>query len=112
MQYITIKNLSGNALFSGTYKSFRHALETAIKQSINLTAADLRYQNLSIANLDGAFMPHADFTGSNLSGANLSECNLLNAIFIHADLTETCFTDSILDEAKSRPIRRTTQNLT
>jgi hypothetical protein len=42
----------------------------------NLSGADLRYANLSGANLSGANLRYANLNGANLSGANLSDADL------------------------------------
>lgn len=81
---------SSEILFQGQYECFKSCLEDAVRKKINLSAADLRNQNLNNANLDDAILPFADFTNANLSGANLSESTLTNAIFKNTTLYNCC----------------------
>lgn len=81
---------NGRILFQTQAKSFKQALEIGVKENINFTAACLRHQNLSNANLDDGLFRGADFSYSNLNGANLSECDLAASIFSHATLYH-CF---------------------
>lgn len=83
-------------LYEGHYSHVKNCLESAISQHIDLTGIDLRYQNLSFANLDGGYMPKADLTGANLMGTNLSEAYLPNSNFTQADLYNCCLCESDL----------------
>ena len=73
-------------LFSTEAKTFKSAINIAIKSGANLSEADLSkadlswadlsWADLSGANLSGADLSGADLSGANLSGANLSGANL------------------------------------
>lgn len=85
-----------NLLFSVRAPSFKHCLERAVSEGVDLTGADLKKQNLSNANLDDAQLAGASFKGCNLSGANLSEADLRGPDFRHTGLYNTCFNSSDL----------------
>ena len=53
----------------------------------DLSRANLRYANLSHANLSGANLSHANLSGANLRYANLSHANLSGANLSHANLS-------------------------
>ena len=81
---ITIKNIFENVLFEHTCENntLLKTLKEALKEDIdlkyvnlsgaNLSNADLRYANLSGANLRYANLRYANLSGADLSGANLS----------------------------------------
>ena len=97
MNYYTLKTYHTNqTLFSGQFHNFTECLEQAIKDNINLNHADLRSQNLSNANIDGALMNHAVFDGSNLTGANMSECTIKHSTFKNCSVYNTCLAYSNL----------------
>ncbi len=83
-------------IFEGQFYRFRHCLEQAVKEHVELQCADLTRRNLCNAMLDDAKLAHADFSGSNLTGANLSEAQLSGASFVNTDLYNTCFAGSDL----------------
>ena len=94
--YDIISRHSDTVLFSGRFRSFRHALECAVADNTDLTGADLRARNLSGVSLDDARLAQADFTGSNLTGANLSEAPLRGSSFVNTCLYNTCLAYSDL----------------
>lgn len=87
-------------LFEGVFPSFKDCVETAARQKVNLSRADLSYKNLTNAELDNACLTYANFTGSNLTGANLSETQLFAANFSYASLFNTCFANSDLQHCR------------
>lgn len=95
----TITNRHNQILFEGHFRSFSLALEAAIQDKVDLTAADLKHHNLQNITLDDAKLRRADFTGANLTGANMSEADLSHAYFTNADLYNTCFAYSDLSAA-------------
>lgn len=100
MPYITITNIkNGATLYEGDFASVKECIEDAVLNNASLAYADLRYKNLSHANLDDAMLEHADFTGSNLIGANLSEAALNHASFRNCSLESACLSFSSLNSA-------------
>ena len=105
---ITIKSIFENVLFEHTCENntLLKTLKEALKEDIdlkyvnlsganlgradlryaNLSGADLRYAELSSANLLGADLSSADLSGANLSGAKLRHVNLNGAKLRYADL--------------------------
>ncbi len=99
MEYFTLrKHNNGTILHKGEFEDFRHCLEDAVNRNIDLSYIDLKNQNLSNVNIDGAHMPYADFSSSNLSGANLSEATLHNSNFSDTSLYNCCMSYSNLHE--------------
>lgn len=94
--YQIISSKTKKILFAGSYASFIHCIEDAVKQRITMPYADLTNRNLSNASLDDAILPHADFTYTNLSGTNISEAYLKGAKFDGAALFNTCLAYSNL----------------
>ncbi|NBX66581.1 MAG: pentapeptide repeat-containing protein [Proteobacteria bacterium] len=97
MKNISIRNRTTNAvIFSGSFKSMRHAVETAVSQKISLSCADLRRARLDNATLDGGDFTNASLENASLTGANLSEADLSHANLRSTDLTTTCLCESRL----------------
>ncbi len=100
MQHFSLrKHTDNNILYEGKFETIRHCLEDAVNQNIPLSYVNLKNQNLSNANIDGAIMPYADLKGSNLTGANLSEATLHNCNFKNASLYNCCMSHSDLHES-------------
>ena len=83
---IAIKSMLGNVIFQSTKKTYKEAVEEAVKsnanlRNINLSYANLSYANLSYANLSGADLSDAKLSYANLSYANLRGAELQNAKF-------------------------------
>lgn len=89
MRLYQINTVHGDILYEGTFKSFKHCLETAVLENTKLYSADLRHQNLVNAELDDALLKDARFDGSNLMGANLSGAMLSFSNFDNAALQNT-----------------------
>ena len=69
---IQIKNrYNDSVIFEGDFVDIRQAVETAVKNKVNLCGADLGGTDLTGADLTGADMRVADLFGADLSGANL-----------------------------------------
>ena len=103
---ITIKSIFENVLFEHTCKNntLLKTLKEALKEDIdlkyvnlsradlsgaNLSSANLRYANLSNADLSGANLSNAYLSGANLSSANLSSANLRHVDLSGSDTTNT-----------------------
>ncbi|MGZ9097253.1 MAG: pentapeptide repeat-containing protein [Micavibrio sp.] len=100
MFFYTIKSsLVNEALYYGTFSSFRRCVEQAVADGISLRGASLRNTNLLNAELDGADFRQADLSGCNLAGANASECRMNGADFTGATLHGTILCESDLSHA-------------
>ena len=85
---IQIKNrYNDSVIFEGDFVDIRQAVETAVKNKVNLSGANLYRAFLSGANLSGANLRGADLSWANLRGANLSGADLGGANLRGADLT-------------------------
>ena len=79
---IQIKNrYNDSVIFEGEFENLRQAVETAVKNKVNLSEA-----TLGRANLRGVDQSGADLTGANLSRTNLSGADLGGANLRWADL--------------------------
>lgn len=97
MQDISIRHIrNGQILFNASCPDLRTCVETAIARGINLSYADLRYANLTNAQMDGAILDHADLGEANLTGANISEAQLKHTCFRNAQLQGVIFCESLL----------------
>jgi len=86
-----------NVLFACEAENMREAVLAAIKisadlryanlSSANLSSANLRYANLSYANLSSADLSYANLSYANLSSADLRYANLRSADLRYADLS-------------------------
>lgn len=100
MFFYTIKSsLVDEALYYGTFSSFRRCVEQAIADGVSLRGAALSQANLLNAELDGADLRQADLSECNLSGANASECLLAGANLTGATLHGTTLCESDLSYA-------------
>jgi len=100
MFFYTIKSsLVNEALYYGTFSSFRRCVEQAVTDGVSLRGASLRNANLLNAELDGADLRQADLSGSNLSGANASECRIQGADLTGATLHGTILCESDLSHS-------------
>lgn len=100
MKHIAITHFrTGQPLFEGTFKSLRHAVETAVADKISLAFADLRHANLVNAEMDGAILDSAQLAGANLLGANISEASLRRTCFKNAQMHSTLLCESVIDAA-------------
>lgn len=103
MTYYQIKNyITNTPIFEGHFKTFSYCLEQAVADNVAMNYADLRHQDLSSANLDGAIITNSTFSGSNLMGANLSEANLSKSTFHNCDLQAACMSYSNLNQCDFR----------
>lgn len=86
---IDIKYIHGPILFSYDCEnnSVKKTLEKAVAQKVDLSFADLKFENLFGIKLRGANLYGADLQGSNLCNADLYNANLSNAILFDADLS-------------------------
>ena len=90
---IEIKNrFDGTVLFSGNFDTIVAAVLAAIKEKkdlryANLSSANLRYANLRSANLSSANISYADLRYANLRYANLSYADPRYANLSSADLS-------------------------
>lgn len=89
-------------LFSGQFESFKHCLEGAVQQGLQLKDANLKHANLTNANLDDAYLEGADFSFANLTGANLSETRMKHTIWRGASLYNACLAEADLRHADMR----------
>lgn len=97
MPIIKIRDKNTNSIiYSGLFGDIKECLEYAVSKNIDLSGADLSYQNLCNAQLDGALLQKACFKGANLTGANMSETLLDRAQFHHASLYNSCLCDASL----------------
>lgn len=97
MPIVKIRNKNTNSIiYSGLFSDIKECLEYAVSKNIDLSGADLSYQNLCNAQLDGALLRQACFNGANLTGANMSETVLDGAQFHHASLYNSCLCDASL----------------
>jgi 2-iminobutanoate/2-iminopropanoate deaminase len=95
MKHYTIKNhQTGSIIHQGLYKSFKDCIEHAVQQNIKLDHADLRYRNLSCANIDTAQLYNARLDFCNLNNANISEAILEQCNFTGASFIGTCLAES------------------
>ena len=90
---ITIKSIFENVLFEHTCENntLLKTLKEALKEDIDLKYVNLSGANLSSADLSGADLRYAnlsnaDLSGANLSGAKLRHVNLNGAKLRYADL--------------------------
>ena len=93
---ITIKSIFENVLFEHTCENntLLKTLKEALKEDIdlkyvNLSGADLSNADLSCADLSGANSRYADLSSADLLGADLSGANLSSADLIGSDTTNT-----------------------
>ena len=98
---------TNNLIFSVETESFKVAIETSIKQKINLRYADLRSADLRSADLRSADLRSADLCYANLRYANLTSANLRYADlryanFSYADLRSADLTYADLRYANLR----------
>ncbi|MGH1456971.1 MAG: pentapeptide repeat-containing protein [Alphaproteobacteria bacterium] len=92
MNYYALKTYTDKKrLHEGYFETFTQCIEDAVKKNIDLNHVDLRGENLSNANIDGAIMNDALFESANLTGANMSECLLNNSNFQNCTIYNTCF---------------------
>lgn len=95
MKNIYIRNrVTGATIFSGTFPTLRHALESAVQQGVSLRHADLAGANLANATLDGADLRGADMSGVILVGANLTGADMAMACLCETRLVGVDFTDA------------------
>lgn len=100
MFFYTIKSsLVNEALYYGTFSSFRRCVEQAVADGVSLRGASLHNANFLNADLDGADLRQADLSGCNLTGANASECQMNGADFTGATLHGTILCESDLSHA-------------
>ena len=86
-----IKNHKTNTvLFAGKYISFKHCLNAAVAQNVNLHYADLRQKDLAHTDLDGGLFDGSLFSGSNMNGINLSDADLRHCDFSNTTLHGAC----------------------
>lgn len=92
---IQIVNLITKKIMFATTKrkSFKAALEEAVRRQLDLKGADLSGQDLSGANLHGARFSKAFFINSNLDNANLYSCFLDGADFRGAKMKNCMLSD-------------------
>ena len=69
---IQIKSIAGSLLFEGDFSCIADAVTAAVKNSANLSYANLRSANLSYADLSSANLRSANLSYADLSSANLS----------------------------------------
>lgn len=93
---------TGRALFSGSFKTMKTAVEAAISDNVSLAFADLRHANLINAQMDGAILDGAQLDEANLMGANISEASLRRTSLMNTNLHSVTFCDSILDAINAR----------
>ncbi len=86
-------------------------LENAGGQRIEQVNADLRWANLSDADLSGADLRWANLSGANLSGANLRDAKLRDANLSGANLRDANLTDANLSGANLRDANLSGANL-
>lgn len=93
---IQILNLMTKRIMFATTKrkSFKAALEEAVRRQLDLKGADLSGQDLSGANLHGARFSKAFFINSNLENANLYSCFLDGADFRGARMKNCMLSDT------------------
>lgn len=111
---ITIRDIYGTIIYKCYAKSFKDAVEQAIKNdvsliNINFICTDLRGINFSRLNLIGTY-----FINVNLSGANFSNAKLKYANFIRANLKDVNLKDANISYAilESVDLSNTTINNT
>ena len=80
---IQIKHINGSIIHEGEYEDIKQAVVT---NKNNLSGADLRGAYLCGANLKCAYLCGADLMGANLRGADLMGANLKGADLCGADL--------------------------
>lgn len=126
MTSIEIKNYITDAVIytytpaEGSPLRMRDAVESAIRDGINLSHADLRRvylhgadlsgadlfrSYLHGANLDGADLSDANLDGADLSGVNLSRANLSRANLTCANLNGVDLTDANLKDSNLSRIK-------
>jgi hypothetical protein len=86
MKYEIRNRFSGSVIFTAETKSFKLAVEMAVKTGANLSGANLYGANLSRAYLSGADLSRANLSGADLSRANLFGADLYGANLSGADL--------------------------
>ena len=100
-----IKNrFSGSLIFSIETESWKLAVEAAIKSNANLryanlSSANLRYANLRSADLSSANLRYANLRSADLSYANLSYANLRSADLSYANLSYANLSSANLSSA-------------
>lgn len=87
MNIINIKNIYGKTIYQCEARTFKEAVEKAIKAKIDLSYANLRFADLSFANLSHINLSFADLSHANLSYADLSYVNLSYANLFNANLS-------------------------
>jgi len=101
---LQIKSIFGKLLFE--YECEDNTIEKtvteAIKNSANLSSADLRYANLSYADLRSADLRYANLSYADLRSANLSSANLRYADLSSADLRSADLRSANLRSANLR----------
>lgn len=93
---IQILNLLTRKIMFATTKrkSFKEALEEAVRRKLDLKGADLSNQDLSGVNLHGARLSKSFFSKCNLKNANLYACFLDGAIFDECNM-ENCMLQDV-----------------
>ncbi len=89
-----LKNLMGDVLIGGRFRSVAGVLKFAISSGVCLEDVDLRNSNLAGVDLDGVSMRRASLWGANLSGANFSGCDFSGADLRLANLKDSCVSSS------------------
>lgn len=82
-------------LFQSQAKSFKHCLEMAIADNIDLSYLDASNQDLRDINMDDATIIHGNFRGADLRGANMSE-----GIFDFSDFSNAILHGACLNESR------------
>ena len=102
-----------SVIFQGKFIDIKQAVETAVKNKVNLSGAYLSWANLSDANLrwanltgvdlSGANLSRTDLSGANLSWANLDGANLSRANLYGANLSGADLIRANLENVKNMP---------
>lgn len=87
MNIINIKNIYGKTIYQCEARTFKEAVEKAIKAKVDLSYANLRFADLSFANLSHINLSFADLSHTNLRFADLSYVNLSYANLFNANLS-------------------------
>ena len=90
---------TGRILFEGNFSTMQDAIQEAVRRKVSLRRANLAYENIERAHIDGADLREADFTHTraryifarraNFSGALFDNTDIRNSELEEADLTET-----------------------
>jgi uncharacterized protein YjbI with pentapeptide repeats len=97
-----IKNYVGAVLYEAEASTTLELLNLAVKDSANLSGANLREADLSGADLSRANLRVADLSGADLSRANLRVADLSGANLREADLSEADLSRANLSRANLR----------